>query len=330
MLAPMRAVLGLLTVGGLFLADLVLRSLPLRAALGVADVAGAVWFALDGRRRRRARESLRVAGFGGSAAGERDLLRGTFRSLMRVPVEVFLFPRHFRRAEDVQRRCRLVGDWERLLEDMLRGRGGIVMGGHLGNWELAAWSLRFLPVLTRVVVRPLANPWIDRRATRGRGGEAGVIRKHGAVREMLRTLRRGDWLAILGDQDAGASGGFVPFFGLPASTHAAPFKVAARTGVPVYVGACVRRDRPPFTFDLLARRVPDPDPGLPEAARAEQLSREVGACLEAWIRGAPEQYNWIHRRWKTRPPGEVWSAAIPSYARSVPVSPLQEAGQGGR
>jgi KDO2-lipid IV(A) lauroyltransferase len=312
-----RTVAGLLTAGGLLVADLLLGTVPLPVALAVADRAGDLWFLLDRRRRRRARASLAVAEAAGLDVGDRDaLLRRTFRSLMRVPVEVFLFPRHFRRAHWVRRRCRYVGDWARLRDEMTRGTAGVVLGGHLGNWELAAWNLRFLPVPARVVVRPLDNAALERRITRDRGGPDGVIAKRGAVRAMLRALREGEWVAVLADQDAGRGGAFVPFFGLVASTHPAPAAIALRAGAPVYVGACLRSPRGPLHFDLHLRRIPDVRPGMPRDAAAVWILEQTHEVLEAWIRQVPEQYNWIHRRWKTRPPGEARGERLPSYARA--------------
>ncbi|MHC5010238.1 MAG: lysophospholipid acyltransferase family protein [Planctomycetota bacterium] len=312
-------VVDLLVYGGVLLAEMVVRSLPLPAAMAVADAAGTLWHALDGRRRRRARENIAVAERGGLPVGDaRALVRASLRSLIRVPVELFVFPRYFGRAHEVRRRVRFYGDWPQLRRDILSGRGGLIVGGHVGNWELPAWSLRFLPVRARAVVRPIENPYIDRRASRDRGGALGVIRKRGAVREILRTLRADDWVVLMGDQNAGRSGIFVPFFGLVASTYATPAVLAARAGVPVYMGACLRRRDGPLRFDFHVRRLPDPPAGADPAEAGRRLTAATMQVLETWVRMAPEQYNWVHRRWKSRPVGEAAAPHLPGYAEPPP------------
>jgi KDO2-lipid IV(A) lauroyltransferase len=293
----------------------VVRSLPPRAALALASAAGDVWHAVDGRRRGRVWENLRVA-FGPPRDLEerRRFVRRVFRQMMRVPVEVLLFPRLLRGRRDLERRCRLLGDWDLVAEDRDRGRGGLIVTGHLGNWELGGRCVRLFPLPVRVVVRPIENPWLDASATRSRGGPGAVIRKEGALKETIRTLRGGGWVAIVADQNAGRRGVFLPFFGLEASTWATPAIVALKTGAPVYVGATVRRPGPELAFDVRIRRLEPTPAGLDENEAARLLLGRIVRTLEGWIREHPEQYNWLHRRWKSRPPGEPRSPDLPSYA----------------
>ncbi|MFV1960040.1 MAG: lysophospholipid acyltransferase family protein, partial [Planctomycetota bacterium] len=145
----------------------------------------------------------------------------------------------------------------------------------------------------------------------------GVIQKRGAVREVLRTLEAKGWVAILADQNAGAGGTFVEFFGLLASTYATPAVLAARTGLPIYAAACIRRCRPPLTYEIHVHRLEPPPRGTGESEAAAHLLREFMASLETWIRRAPEQYNWVHRRWKHRPPGEDLGRDAPRYDHRV-------------
>jgi KDO2-lipid IV(A) lauroyltransferase len=147
-----------------------------------------------------------------------------------------------------------------------------------------------------------------------------VIAKRGAVRESLRWLRGGGWVALLADQDAGARGAFVPFFGLPASTTTIPHVLAVRAGVPLYAGACVRRPGPRPGFDVHLVRVAETPraPAGDEAERVVRLAEATSRALERWVGAHPDQYNWLHRRWKSRPAGEPRRPGIPAYARAAP------------
>lgn len=312
----MRYLLELVQYGGVLLVELLLRCLPPGAALGLADGAGWLWYTLDRRRRGRALASIGVARRGGlDVADEQALALAACRSLIRVPFEMLLFGRYIRNARQMLARCRYRGDWRRLHEDLASGRGGLFVSGHLGNWEAAAWGLRFLQVPCRVVVRPLENRFLDARATGSRGGEGGIIAKRGAVGQMLRTLKAGGWVAVMADQNAGRRGTYVPFFGLEASTYAAPAVLAVRADVPMYAAAILRLPGAPVRFVLHLTRLPRPETtGAADAEAAERLLATFMRRLEAYVHLAPEQYNWVHRRWKTRPPGEASDAVLPDYA----------------
>ena len=321
----MKAAIDLLVYGGLLLLEFLTRCIPPRLATQIADGAGRFWYAVDGRRRRRAFESLKVAERGGLEVKDREaLVRRTFQTLMHIPIEVMAFPRYFRNPRDVIRRCQFFGDWEAFREDLEKGEGGLFVSGHLGSWELAAWALRWLDVPSKVVARPIENPWVEKHTIESRGGDDHVIYKHGAIHEVLRTLRAKGWVGIMADQNAGPRGTFVPFFGLPASTYATPAVVAVRTGVPVYAAGSLRRREPPFTFEIHLRRLPDPPADAPESEQVEHYLRHFMKALEQWIHMAPDQYNWVHRRWKTRPRGAIEGPDLPRYdRRSRPIATVR-------
>lgn len=326
----LQRLLHALQYAGFLLVELLVRSLSARAAAGLASVGGSAWYLVDRRRRLRATENLRIA-FGATLPpGERArLARGAFTSLLRVALEVLQQPRLLKCARDLDRRVWLHGDW-RELHALSRpgGTGGVLVTGHVGNWELGARILRLYDVPTRAVMRPIDNPLLDAHAVRARGGADSVIRKRGAVRDVLGTVRQGGWVALLADQNAGRGGVFVPFFGLRASTHPLPAVVALRLRLPLFAAACLRRPGVPFGFDIHVRRI---DLGPPEDdvtdERVDAAMARVTAVLEGWVRAAPDQYNWVHRRWKSRPPDEAPSALWPAYA--VPYGAPGWAGSGG-
>ncbi len=182
------------------------------------------------------------------------------------------------------------------------GTGAIVVAGHFGNWEIggAAVAARGIPL--DVVARRQSNPLFDRliNAARERLGMR-VIERWEATRKSLRTLREGRVLALVADQDARAAGVFVPFMGRPASTFRGPAVLAQRSGAPVFIGTA--RRLPDGRYDVRLRKIPRPPFDDPEAEVVALTAAHV-AALEAAVRGAPEQYFWHHRRWKTAPPAE--------------------------
>jgi len=158
-----------------------------------------------------------------------------------------------------------------------------------------------LAVPFAVIARPLDNPVLDRRLVQLRRGTGNaVIPKRRAVRETLRALARGAGVAILIDQDAGVDGVFVPFFGRLASTTPTLALLALRTGAPILpVFARIDADG---TIVVHIEPVIEP---RPTEDRDDDVRRLTSACteiVEHWVRRSPEQWLWMHRRWKTRPP----------------------------
>ena len=196
-------------------------------------------------------------------------------------------------------------DWQGALqriEGLLgEGKGLIFATGHIGNWEASGAIFQLMGISAGAIARPLDNPLLDtyingiRQAT---GQE--IWDKFGAMRSVLRVLRKGEPFGILVDQDAGKRGVFAPFFGIEASTIPTVADLAIRTGAPILV-AGMHRAAEPMRYRLT---VCDPlrvDPANDATAERERLLREMNAQLETVIRRHPEQWLWLHRRWKTRP-----------------------------
>lgn len=291
-------------------------ALPPRASLFLATVAGRVWWMLDGRRRVRARSNLAAVFPQQDARTRERLVRNVFTSMARTPIESLFLPRLLGSRRQLDARASKEGDWELLLADIAAGRGGVIVGAHLGAWETGTYVLRALGAQVSVVARPLDRAAVDAVATRRRGGSAAVIRHHGALAGMRKALGRGRWVALLADQNAGPQGHFVPFFGMPASTQALPLRIAQMEGVPVYVGATLRAGAP-FRFRLFVKRLEIPLPD-PDRAHLDAAMRAYHTALEEWIGKAPDQYNWLHRRWRSRPPGEAPDLLLPRYDKHRP------------
>jgi Kdo2-lipid IVA lauroyltransferase/acyltransferase len=141
----------------------------------------------------------------------------------------------------------------------------------------------------------------------------------GDPRRVYETLRAGGWVCMLADQDARGAGVFVPFFGRPASTPAGPARIALKAGAPIVMGFVTRRADGRLALDLepaLERpAADDPDP-------VRTLTARHTAQLERRVRMRPEQWFWLHRRWKTRPPAEAAAPAARAGAASPPPAPV--------
>lgn len=298
-----------LLVALLRLGELLICSLPPRSVGPLAWTCGSLWYALDGRRRRRCRANLRAAFGADSAHATEAAVRAVFRSMARVPLEALWFPRIFRTEAQGWRRCAVRGDWDAF--QACREEGGLLLGGHLGNWELGGQALQLIGVRISVVVRRFAQAGLERRLAASRGGRGVVIPHRTAVGGIRKAFAARRWVGVLGDQNAGWNAQFVPFFGLAASTAGAPVWLALEAGAPIFVGG-VRRRPGAFRFELHLKRLALPETRDRRAAVATLLG-EYMAVLETWIRDAPTQYNWLHRRWKSRPVGETPDPRLPVY-----------------
>ncbi len=306
----------------LHLGEMLVRGLPPAGALHLADLLGTVWYLVDGRRRRRASENLRIA-FGDELApsAQRALIRSVFRNMARVPFEGLFLPRLLGSRRAFERRCRLLGDVEQLRAHLDQQRPSVMVTGHLGNWEIAAHTVRLYPAPFAAVVRTIDNRHINRHVLRNRGGRRIVIGRRGALRTVVGALRRGTWVGFVADQNAGNTGEYVPFFGLPASTHGAPAWIACRASVPFFVGACMRRPHGVMAYDCHIRMLEHPLGQDADRADIRDLIARSMAQLEAWIRLDPAQYNWLHRRWKDRPEDEIPGPHLPRYDHHRPRLP---------
>jgi KDO2-lipid IV(A) lauroyltransferase len=272
-----------------------LAHLPATAGLAVGRRIGDLLWWLLPRRRATALGNLRRSLGAERSAGEiRRLARRSFQHVGMNLVEIcryVLRPMHVMLS-----RVRIEGR-EHLATAAAHGRGVLILTAHYGNWELlaAAHELTLLPL--SIVTRPLDHPLLDGLTARfRRRSGAELITKRDAVRDILRALRRQRMVGILLDQNATrAEGVFVPFFGSPASTNKGLAVLALRTGAPV-VPVFLRREPDGRHCMEVLPAVPPPADGLPATYTAE-----FNRVLEAVIRRAPEQWLWMHDRWRTRP-----------------------------
>jgi KDO2-lipid IV(A) lauroyltransferase len=284
----------------------VVRLLPEAMALGLGEALGWVVGVVARIRRGVVDDNLRRAFPEKDDRWRAQVARGSYRHLGREAVAMFRLGGHTR---DWVLGATEVEGLEPLLDAVAEGRGGIVVTGHLGSWEMggAAIAVRGAPVDAVALVQ--GNPLFDRDlvVTRQRLGME-VIRRGDASKAVLKSLRRSRVPALVADQNARHAPLFVDFFGAPAATFRGPALFALRTGAPLFVGICTRASRHPQRYRVVLREVAIERSGDLEADVLRLTQAHVDV-LEEWVTRFPEQYFWQHKRWKTRPPAETQSGA---------------------
>jgi len=248
------------------------------------------------RLRRIAMRNLEMAYPAKTPAERKAIVDEVFRSIARL---LYAFAR-FRRMnrENISQWIRYEG-LEHYQEAKKAGRGVLFATAHLGNWELSAFAHGLMTEPMNVVIRPLDNPGVDRLVEERRklSGNRLIVKWDGA-RAILRALHENEAVGILIDQNTSLQeGAFVNFFGTDACANTAFAKIAARTGAVVIPGFAL-------WLEAEQRYVLRFYPPVEISGDAAEDTRRLHALLEDVIREFPGQWLWIHRRWKTRPPGE--------------------------
>jgi Kdo2-lipid IVA lauroyltransferase/acyltransferase len=248
------------------------------------------------RLRRTAMRNLELAYPEKSEAERRAITNEVFRSIARLIATFARFPRINR--ENIRDLIRYEG-LEHFLEAKKAGRGILFATAHFGNWELSAFAHALMTEPMHIMIRPLDNPGIDRLVEDRRqlSGNHLIVKWDGA-RAVLRALHQNEAVGVLIDQNTSLQEGvFVDFFGTSACANAAFAKIAAKTGAAVILGYAIWSENE-------GRYVLKFHPSLEISGDAAEDTRRLHALLERVIREHPGQWLWIHRRWKTRPPGE--------------------------
>ena len=248
------------------------------------------------RLRRVAMANLAMALSKLDARERSHIVDGVFRSIARLLVSFARFPRM--NPTNIGRWIRYEG-FEHFEQARRRGKGVLFATAHLGNWELSAFAHALLAAPMHVVVRPLDNPLIDALVARRRTMSGNhLIEKKDYARGILQALAANEAVGILIDQNASLdSGVFVNFFGIPACAGAGFARLAAHTGAAVIPGFAIWSEpEERFVLRFYAE--------VPVTGDVQTDTERLHSVLEGVIREHPDQWLWIHRRWKTRPPGE--------------------------
>ncbi len=278
----------------------VMQMFPIEWNLATARILARLWILVLPRHRDRAAENLRVS-FGDKYSSEeiQRLADLSIENTAMFAVEAVCLPRLLTRFT-WSRYVHLV-DFRDALALMIEGRGAILVTGHFGSFELMGHLLACLGFRIAAVMRPLDNFYLNRFlvSTRKMNGLT-LLDKKGAMTEAERIVRGGAMLAFIGDQDAGRKGMFVDFFGRQASTYKSIGLLAMETRRPIVVGYA-RRSGKRARYEVGVQRIIRPEEWEHQDDPLRWITAAYTTAVEDFIRAAPEQYLWAHRRWKSQP-----------------------------
>lgn len=191
--------------------------------------------------------------------------------------------------------------FDEVLDILVSGQGVILVTGHYGHFEMGGYLLACLGFDVVAVMRPLDNVYLNRFVVESRAAHGlELLDKKGAMQHARGVLEAGRPLAFIADQDAGRKGVFVDFFGRPASTYKSIGLLAMTTGCPVVVGYA-RRVGDEFRYEVGVQRVIRPHEWEAAEEPLKFITQAYTSAIEATVRTQPEQYLWMHRRWKSKP-----------------------------
>jgi len=271
---------------------------PPRWALRASRFLGELWFAMDERHRQMALGNLTLA-FGGEKSDReiRRIAKQVFRNIVHVVFEVawslHLHPKVLGAFFSVKGLANLRAAFR-------KGKGALILTGHVGNWELMPVAAAMAGYSANVLYRPIDYAPLDRFfvETRTRFGLK-MIPKDASLLRVFRALKRGETVAMLLDQNVGLHKGvMVDFFGRRACTSYGLAYIALKTGAPVLPFFVVRGEKG-FTAEI-GPEIPFSKTG-DDRKDLEENTRQYNEALETIIRRYPDQWFWIHNRWKTRP-----------------------------
>ena len=231
------------------------------------------------------------------------ILRKLFKGLGRQLAEFALFPRY--RKENVSD-IAIYDGFQNFAEARARGKGVLFLTAHFGGWEIGSFvhSLHGNPM--NIVVRPLDNPYVDAFVDRYRTLHGNrTLGKQDFARGLLTSMKRGEVVGILMDTNmTPPQGAFVDFFGVPACTATGVARVALHTGAAVLPAFTIWDEalgKYKIRFDPALQLIKTGDDEADAVANTALFTK----VIESYASRYPEQWLWVHRRWKTRPPGET-------------------------
>jgi len=288
-----------------------LRCFPVNWNLRTARLFADAWWYLIPRHRNRAIGHVRLAfGDGLSEKEIKRIARDSLRQLAMFAID-FAFVPVLINEYSWTRYVRL-NNMGGAVRAMLDNKGALVLTGHFGNWELAGYLLAMFGFDVTAIMRPLDNVYLNKYVVgvrKKKGLE--LIDKKGAMRLSNTIVERGGALGFIADQNAGSRGLFVDFFGVAASTYKSIGLLAMTHDVPIIVGYAMRLGNR-FQYEVGVERIIQPSEWKSKDQPLAWITQEYTRAIEASVRRAPEQYLWIHRRWKSRPRRETTPPPLPA------------------
>jgi KDO2-lipid IV(A) lauroyltransferase len=287
-----------------------LHCFDVNANMRTAAMVGSLFYRLSGERRRRAEGNIAASFPDWPADRVRDLAERSMQHMFQLfMVDALVMPRLI--TPDSWPQCVRLGPLDSMVPGLLRHEPAIFITGHCGNWEVLGYALATIGFPMHALARPLDNRRINRwllsvRQARGMR----IITKWGATPVLQDVLERGGRLGFIADQNAGDQGLFVPFFGRLASSYKSIGLLAMRYRVPI-AASMARRLHGRFEYEIEVFDVIRPDDWIDQPDPLFYITARYNRAMETMIRAAPEQYLWVHRRWKSRPRHERLGRPIP-------------------
>lgn len=279
------------------LAGYFISRLPRSLALILGCWLGNLVYWLAQEQRRLACEHIRLSLELSDRRNVKTIAKKCFKNLGKTLVEFMRFPRM--NPNQIEKYVRFEGI-QHVHDALAKEKGAIILTGHFGNWELLAASISTFITPLFPIVRKLRSPRLNAIVSsyREKAGYSTIDRDTG-VRQALKCLKRNELLGIVADVDTTVNGVFVDFFGRPAYTPYSPIAFALKTGATILPSFIVRQ--PDGTHQVIIEpplRLIQCDDKEKELVDNTQIFTKI---IESYIRKHPEQWIWMHKRWKTRP-----------------------------
>jgi KDO2-lipid IV(A) lauroyltransferase len=291
--------LGYLLVRGL---SLFFRLIPISIGLWIARRLGSLAYYLNKKRAGIAYMNLKAAfGPGLSPEAIKGIVKKVYQNLMQTLIELLTFPRITKKY--IEHYVKVEG-WQHVREAKEKGKGTIFLTAHFGNWELSSFAsgIKEHPIL--VLARQQKHSRLDDLLNSYRQlSGCKVIKKGFAVKEIVKALHENEIVGMLVDQDAGRAGVFVDFFGRKTSFAHGPLSLALKTGANIHPTFIIREKGPYHRIVI-----EEPIKIEPTGDKEDDVKRGIqvfARTLESYIRKYPDQWFWLHKRWKSTPDKKI-------------------------
>jgi KDO2-lipid IV(A) lauroyltransferase len=272
---------------------------------------GSIYATLSAKRRGRARMNITRSFPGISEEEANELAEQSIRNMFQIfAVDSLAMPELLTRITWPDRV--IVGDMNEVLPLLVKEDPALFLTAHAGNWEVLGYFVSLLgfrmTALARPIDNPLINKWLlDLREANG----LKILTKFGATDEVDRLIKDGKRVGFIADQNAGDKGLFVPFMGRMASSYKSIGLLAMRHQIPVVAGFA-KRTPGQFEYEIMITDIIKPEDWADQPDPLFYISARFNRAVEQFVRLVPEQYLWVHRRWKSRPRWEREGKPMPS------------------